>query len=82
MNHLLKKRFILVLALFVSLLPFRFSYGLTVTVPDLQQKMHQHIMGVDCAQPVDNAHCLDIVAAISVTARSGRNPAWPSNMAC
>jgi hypothetical protein len=60
MNHLLKKRFILVLALFVSLLPFRFSYGLTVTVPDLQQKMHQHIMDVDCPQPGDNAHCLDM----------------------
>lgn len=63
MNHRLKKRFIVVLALLVGLLPFSFSYGFGTDSADAHPPGHQHkVSADDCDQ---NAGCTDLVTASS-----------------
>lgn len=60
MNHLLKKRFILTLALFVSLLPFSFSHGSATAATKIHFQSPQHTLKTDCHGPDVNAHRTDL----------------------
>lgn len=63
MSHLLKKRFVIMLTLFVSLLPFSFSHAPTATLSKAHPMSQQHTMKADCMQPATAAHCIDMSQA-------------------
>lgn len=56
----LKKPFVILLTLLVSLLPFSFSYGLDFPSTDAHPMAHEHAINADCAQPADTDHCLEM----------------------
>jgi len=58
MSHLLKKRFVVMLTLFVSLLPFSFGHALTPTVNPAHPMSQPHTMKVDCMQSATGVHCI------------------------
>lgn len=60
MSHLLGKRFVIMLTLFVSLLPFSFSHAPTATVSKHYPASQQHTMKADCVQSATGAHCIDM----------------------
>jgi|GEM_PF-2990893 len=65
MNRSLKKRFVIMLTLFVSLLPFSFSYGLAAAVAKAHPMSHSHNMKTDCAKSGADTHCIDMTQASS-----------------
>ncbi|WP_029132920.1 hypothetical protein [Sedimenticola selenatireducens] len=60
MSYLLKKRFVIMLTLFVSLLPFSFSHALVAEVSKPVPMSQQHTMKADCVQSAAGVHCVDM----------------------
>ncbi|PLX61820.1 hypothetical protein [Sedimenticola selenatireducens] len=58
MSHLLKKRFVIMLILFVSLLPYSFSHGFMAAATKAHPVSQQHTMKADCVQSATAAHCI------------------------